>query len=225
MKQYKFKIDYDGKYSYSWGYALYSEFLKHIEEQTAKDIHEGMCFNQYISPEVWTVNIEDDINIELDFKDNYFLHKYNTNIRLLDKQVEIISEQELADKYLVNEPYKKVIRLFFETPTTFKQAGEYVLYPTIDLIMQSLTNKWNAFADRFVLEDLVWDNCKISRYNLRSALYHMKGVKIQGFVGYVDILFWGSESMIRLGNLVCNFAKYSGVGIKTRLGMGGTRVE
>lgn len=221
MKQYKFKIDYEGKYFYSWGYALYSAFLEQLEVKNAKDIHEGLYFNQYITPEKWIINLETDY----DFNDTYFLHKYNTHIRLLDQHIENITEQELADKYLVNEPYKKRIRLYFETPTTFKQAGEYVLYPTTDLIMQSLTNKWNDFADRFVLEDMVWDNCKISRYNLRSALYHLKGAKIQGFTGYVDILFWGSESMIRLGNLICGFAKYSGIGIKTTLGMGGTRVE
>lgn len=221
MKQYKFKIQYEERYSYSWGYAMYSSFLEQLDKEIAEDIHGGMYFNQYITPETWIINLDNSC----DFKETYFLHKYNTHIHLLDRQVESITEQELADKYLVNEPYKKKIRLYFDTPTTFKQAGEYVLYPTKDLIMQSLTNKWNNFADKFVLKDMDWGNCKISRYNLRSTLYHLKGVKIQGFVGYVDITFWGSESMIRLGNLICDFAKYSGVGIKTTLGMGGTRVE
>ena len=58
---------------------------------------------------------------------------------------------------------------------------------------------------KFVLEDITWENCRISKYNLRSVAYSIKGVKIQGFVGYVDLFFWGPESMVRLANMVCNF--------------------
>jgi len=221
MKQYRFKIKYEGDYSYSWGYAIYSAFLEGLKEESADGLHKCKLFNQYITPTEWIINTEKDYS----FKDSYFLHKFDRNIILTEKNIENINEQHIADKYLISEPYKKKIRISFLTPTTFKKDGEHVLYPTIDLIMQSLTNKWNEWADEFVLEDMNWDNCKIFRYNLRSSLFHLKNARIQGFTGYVDILFWGSESMIRLANMVCNFAEFSGIGIKAALGMGGVRIE
>lgn len=221
MKQIKFQIEYDTKFSYSWGYAIYSAFLEELEENLAERVHEDKFFNQYIRPKEWVVNMDRDY----EFKDEYFLKKFNTKIKLKEKEKISITEQEIADKYLVNEGFKKNIRLRFLTPTSFRQSGQYVLFPTKDLIMQSLTNKWNSWAQRFVLGDMKWDNCKISRYDLRSISYVLKGVKIQGFIGYVDIFFWGGESLIRLGNMICNFGNYSGIGIKTTLGMGGTLVE
>lgn len=221
MKQYRFKINYDGRFSYSWGYAIYSAFLEQLKEEVADEIHTSTLFNQYITPREWVINSEGDFT----FKEEYFLHKFNTSIQLLQKDVNYHTEQEIADKFLVREPYRKNIKISFLTPTTFKQDGEYVLYPTKDLIMQSLTKKWNNWAKDFVIEDIEWNNCKISKYNLRSAPYILKGVKIQGFIGYVNIFFWGSESLIRLANMLCYFGNFSGIGIKTTLGMGGVKIE
>lgn len=221
MKQYRFKINYQGRFSYSWGYAMYSSLLEKLQEDIGDYIHENPIFNQYIVPEEWVINTEQDFP----FKDKYFLHKYNTTVELGDRDIIQETEQEMADRFLIKSSYKKVVRINFLTPTTFKQDGDYVLYPTRDLIMQSLTNKWNNWAQDFVLEDIYWNNCKISRYNLRTVPYMFKGVRIQGFIGYVDLYFWGSESLIRLANMVCNYGNFSGIGIKTSLGMGGIRVE
>jgi len=221
MKQYRFKISYDGRFSYSWGYALYSAFLERLDDETADEIHNDLFFNQYLTPTEWVINTEKNY----DFLSEYYLKKYETTIYLQEKAVIEIEEQALADKFLVREPYKKNIRIRFLTPTTFKQSDDYVLFPTKDLIMQSLTNKWNDWAQTFILEDMTWDCCKISKYNLKSVTYNLKNTKIKGFVGYVDLFFWGSESVIRLANMVCNFGDYAGVGIKTTLGMGGFKNE
>lgn len=221
MKQYRFKIEYEGSYSYSWGYTMYSAFLEQLGKGQSTRIHEDIIFSQYIKPDEWVINSTESF----EFKDKYKLEKFNKEITIIKKEVIEINEQELADRYLISAPAKKSVTLHFVTPTTFKQDGEYVLFPTKDLIMNSLTAKWNQWADRFVLEDIKWDNCKISKYNLRTTNYHMKGIKIQGFVGSVEIFFWGPESMIRLGNMICNYAAYSGTGIKAALGMGGTIIE
>lgn len=221
MKQYRFKISYDSRFSYSWGYALYSAFLGQLDEDIADRLHNDIYFNHYLTPSEWIVNTKD----EYEFLPEYYLKKYETTICLHEKTVLEIKEQELADKFLVNEPFKKNIRINFLTPTTFKQNGEYVLFPTTDLIMQSLTNKWNAWAQTFILDDIEWNCCKISKYNLKSVTYNLKNAKIKGFVGYVDLFFWGSESIIRLANMVCYFGGFSGVGVKASLGMGGVKNE
>ena len=221
MRQYRIKINYQGDFSFSWGYALYSAFLAELDDDLSLLIHEDEIFNQYVTKNEWVINSES----RLKFKDKYFLSKFDLWVNIEEISELEISEQSIADRFLINEPYCKNVRLFFLTPTTFKQDGEYVLFPNKDLIMQSLTNKWNKWAKHFVLEDIIWDNCKISRYNLRSINYYLKGAKIQGFIGYVDLYFWGSESMVRLGNMVAGFGQFSGIGIKTALGMGGIRFE
>lgn len=220
MYQYKFKINYQGNYLHSWGYAIYSAFLEHLPEDLSLAIHEGENFNQHITRDYWLVNSDQP----LVFKDEYLLHKYNIKIELVVKDVREISEQELADKYLAFDPYQRKIRINFQTPTSFKQDGEFVLFPTAELIMQSLTNKWNAWALDYSVEDIVWDNCKIDRYNLRSIPYELKGAKVKGFVGYVDLFFWGSESIIRLANMLCHYGEFAGVGVKAALGMGGITI-
>ncbi|HZK21097.1 MAG TPA: CRISPR system precrRNA processing endoribonuclease RAMP protein Cas6 [Oscillospiraceae bacterium] len=221
MKQYKFNINYDGRFSYSWGYSLYSSFLEQMNEKAAEEIHEDTFFNQYLTPTHWVINS----NTDIDFSSKYDLEKYKTTIHLSNKEILEVSEQALSDKYLVNEALQKNVRLFFQTPTTFKQNNAYVLFPSEHLIMQSLTNKWNSWAKVFFLEDMVWDCCSISKYNLRTINYNLKNTKIKGFVGYVDLFFWGTESINRLGNLICSFSEYSGIGIKSALGMGGCKFE
>ncbi|NMD38592.1 MAG: CRISPR system precrRNA processing endoribonuclease RAMP protein Cas6 [Christensenellaceae bacterium] len=221
LKQYKLNIEYEGRFSYSWGYPLYSAFLANLDNNLANEIHEGVFFNQHLTPDSWIINSD----LDLDFNKSYNLSKFNTEIFIKQQSCIDILEQDLANKFLVNDDYKKNILFEFRTPTTFKTEQDYALFPSAGLIMNSLCNKWNSWAKRFVLEDMLWDNCKISKYNLRSLNYHMKGVRIPGFVGTVELFFWGSESIIRLANLVANFANYSGTGVKTTLGMGGTKVE
>lgn len=221
MKQIRFRIKYEGRFTYSFGYAIYSAFLESLDEDISEKVHSNRIFTQYMTPSEWVINSEEN----LPFQESYFLNKYNTRIYLEDQRVREIKEQELADQFLIEKNPRKKIKLSFLTPTTFKQAGEYVLYPTAHLIMQSLTNKWNRWAKRFVLEDMEWTECQITEYNLRSKLYYLKGARVRAFVGDVELSFWGAESMLRLGNMVCDFANYSGTGIKSSLGMGGTRVE
>ncbi len=221
MKQFSFDIKYDGKFSYSMGYSLYSAFLENLGDSTSEKTHNSTDFSQFLTPFKWAVSSNDD----LEFKNEYFLSKYNTSINLFNMSVKNIDEQEIADKFLINETPKRIIRIKILSPTTFKQDGNYVLFPTAGLIMQSLTNKWNNWAEKFILEDMEWNQVRISKYNLRSYVYQLKGAKIQAFMGEVELSFWGSESINRLGNLVCNFGNYSGMGIKTSLGMGGIFVE
>ena len=116
MKQYRFKIKYDGKFSYSWGYALYSAFLEEIGKEKANEIHEDEYFNQYLTQEEWVVNSKND----LQFAEEYDLHKFATKIQLLDCRETECIEQNMADKFLIYDPYVRRIRVRFLTTTTFK---------------------------------------------------------------------------------------------------------
>ena len=46
-------------------------------------------------------------------------------------------------------------------------------------------------------------------------------MKIPSFIGNIDIYIRGPQTMTNLVNLLISFAKFSGIGIKTSIGMGG----
>ncbi len=65
----------------------------------------------------------------------------------------------------------------------------------------------------------------ISRYRLHSQEYRIKGQRINGFSGSVEIYAKLSPPMQELWKLLLEFAPYGGIGIKTALGMGAVTTE
>ncbi len=132
------------------------------------------------------------------------------------------TSQSLPDSFLY--------RITFETPCTFKVAGNYALFPSEKLIAQSLFQRWNGLMTESAMQDddalqLLTDGLTISRYRLRSQNYRIKGQRINGFVGSVEIYAKLSAPMRELWKLLLAFAPYGGIGIKTALGMGAISVE
>lgn len=65
---------------------------------------------------------------------------------------------------------------------------------------------------------------RIIDYDLRTARYPLKGAKIPRFFGKVTIDAGLSLPLLELWNALLLLAPYTGVGIITTLGMGGTIV-
>ena len=73
------------------------------------------------------------------------------------------------------------------------------------------------------LEQLT-NSTEIVDYNLRSLRFGLEGVRIPSFLGKIRIRIHGSQTMINFANLLFHFGNYSGIGIKTALGMGSVRI-
>lgn len=129
-----------------------------------------------------------------------------------------------------SQPAVSHFRINFETPCTFKVAGHYVLFPSEKLIAQSLFQRWNGLMTECAMQDdealkMLTAGLTISRYRLRSQEYRIKGQRINGFVGSVEIYARLSAPMQELWRLLMTFAPHSGIGIKTALGMGAVTTE
>ena len=61
-------------------------------------------------------------------------------------------------------------------------------------------------------------------YNLRSRTFHLEGIRIPSFIGNITIRIGGNKQFVNLINMLCECGKYSGVGIKTAIGMGAINV-
>ena len=100
--------------------------------------------------------------------------------------------------------------------------------PDVRYIFQSLMNKYSASSDELemydeeTLEQLA-GNSSIVRYRLQSVFFPLEGVKIPSFKGELTMRVGGSETMARYARLLAGFGEYSGIGIKTAMGMGGIR--
>ena len=118
----------------------------------------------------------------------------------------------------------------FRCVTSFRQDGRYVLFPQEQLILNSLIRRWDQVCPAYALTDedalaALLRGIRISDYRLRSGRYWMKDVKIPGFIGSITLSARLSPPMMEVWRLLCRFAPYAGVGIKTSLGMGGVSVE
>ena len=118
----------------------------------------------------------------------------------------------------------------FLTAASFKQNGRYVIFPQERLILQSLIMRWNEVFPQYVLEDedafqAILAGIHIVDYQLRTSRFHLKGIRIPGFIGSCIVEARLALPLMELWNTLLLFADYSGIGIKTGLGMGGLQVE
>ena len=118
-------------------------------------------------------------------------------------------------------------KIQFITPTAFKKDNDYAIYPTTRLIFQSLINKYNVAQkeDNIPLEEklqMLEDHAKIIQYELKSTKFYLKGKTIPSFVGEVTIKS-DEKEIVALANKLIDFGEFSGVGIKTTIGMGAIR--
>ena len=112
---------------------------------------------------------------------------------------------------------------------SFKSYGRYINYPDLRLIYQSLMNKYDSVLkeasmfDEDTLDMLV-EGSEIVKYNLRSYLFPLQGVKIPSFFGSMTIKVTSTDTAAKFIRLLLEFGEYSGVGIKTGLGMGAIQI-
>ena len=195
----------------------YSQFLDEALNQWNIQV-----VNEEAAEEIEKPILKDDFSV-------LCLEKRGWNIPIIEKKVIVKSYDELLkETYFGN--CKRYITIKFLTPTAFKQKKNYVCYPDIRLLFQSIIQKHDAiqnktkFQDEQVLEDII-EYTKIARYNLRTKPFDLEGIRIQGFVGTVTLKIGGPQMLVNLIHFLLSYAQYSGVGIKTAIGMGAMIVK
>ncbi len=122
---------------------------------------------------------------------------------------------------------QRTITLTFSSPTSFKRtSGGFSPLPQPELVFSSLLDRWNAFAPFRLPEELydtVHEDIVIERANIQTeTLVFAHGQKgtVTGFTGKVTFHLTCSEEKRRFLQALGAFARYSGVGVKTSVGMG-----
>lgn len=155
--------------------------------------------------------------------------KHDDEIIYIDEKIiKNISKKSITRSFY-NDETRKEVEIGFVTPTAFKSKGDYVFFPKLKLIYQSLMNKYDACSDNGFLfdSDILEELCKgsrISSYKLRSNYFQLEGVKIPAFTGSIRIRITANQTITNFINMLFEYGKYSGVGIKSSLGMGAIRL-
>ena len=140
------------------------------------------------------------------------------------------SYEMLAEKYFANEIDVSAMEYRFITSCSFKTDGDYAIFPQPKLITKSLVNRWNAFAsaekldERSVAYDLA-EQVFVADYDLKMQKFALEGTSIQAFRGGYTLAFKGNLMSRKIMCMLGEFAQYSGIGIKTALGMGATKTN
>jgi len=116
------------------------------------------------------------------------------------------------------------ITLDFLSPTSFKQKQNIQTLPLPELVFDSLWRRWNVYAPAELQFPAVEWQGLISAYELKTHALKMEGGAEIGATGWVRYRFPDPEQA-RLATILAHFAFFSGVGRKTAMGMGQTRLS
>ena len=152
-------------------------------------------------------------------KNQVDIKKHELVVGIAEKKMSELTDKELSSQFY-QEDAPRTISLQFLTPTAFKIDGRYVFYPDIRSIYLSLMNKYDAASKAGSMKDedaleLLCRNTSLFRYDLRSTLFSMEGVTFR---------MHGAQTMTNLAQMLFRFGEYSGIGIKTALGMGAVKM-
>jgi CRISPR-associated endoribonuclease Cas6 len=124
---------------------------------------------------------------------------------------------------LAQVPSQNTIELEFLSPTSFKQSQIIQPFPLPELVFSSLWRKWNAFAPKELqLPEVEWQGFTAA-YELQTVALKMKGVAEIGAKGWVRYQFINS-TQAQIATTLAHFAFFAGVGRKTSMGMGQTKL-
>lgn len=216
-------------------YPLYAKVLELAPAGFADQTHGGGMtpISQYVHEDRWYISLlgdhcENALGEQLEGLETAYLYKLQKQVQILSRQIERVSDVE----ELLAQPLPGTVTMALRTPAAFKSSGAYQLLPTQRLLVQSLISKWNGcLGDVCPIEDdgegmealaagLVYRGLQ-----LNSESYPIKQTAIPGTVGCIQMENRLTGFHRQLLDALLRFGTYSGIGIKTTLGMGGMGLE
>lgn len=227
---------------YNKGSLLQGVLYEHIDSSYVAELHEqGMKpYSQSVIKEkddiIWSIrtlsgDASDKIlrQVASDDFSKFKVKHNNSDITIQKKTIVTTDVNDLFQKFYSEDSSRNFV-IEFRSPTSFKKDGRYHFYPEIYNIYQSLMSRFDLVSagkgmfSQETLEQLA-ENTEITGYNMKSVRYGLEGVAIPSFMGRFYLRINGPQTMVNFARMLFEFGNYSGVGIKTALGMGYIHVE
>ena len=227
--------------SANWGSLMHGMLMEHLKGGWPSILHEDLSrpLSQWIDPISsnqldWHLQFLDD-RLAVCFLeccqqgDEWYCQHNGSRMTVENFHVRQESLQDYISRKMDEDRPVSDLTIYFKTPTTHKSQGKTVLFPSVELISNSLRNKLCEVDETISLPDdhlqLFTKATRIHQYDLKSALFGLEGSWIMGYTGQITLRITGPEHMIRFGNMLLGLAPWFGIGIKTTLGMGGCLVS
>ena len=215
--------------------------MEQIKEEYAEVLHSEQTrpFSQYLikKGDKWEWHIQTftetaDLEIaEKLYKTDYsyiILEDCEKPINVLKKQwIEESLDDVLKKTYFQDS--SRICNINFVTPVSFKRQDKYVIFPEVKLIFQNLINRFQACDYQLAIGDAellreITERVQITDYQLRTRKFYLEKTGIKGFQGKMSLKIHGPQMFVNLIHFLLRFGCYSGVGIKTALGMGAMEI-
>ncbi|MEA5471205.1 CRISPR system precrRNA processing endoribonuclease RAMP protein Cas6 [Spirulina sp. 06S082] len=147
--------------------------------------------------------------------------------RVCDRIDEKTSYEELYTTLVANDPEPvREFSLQFLTPTAFASRKLDLPLPIPASMFQSWLNRWNHFAPVYLGSDeligYLSNSVALKKHNIITRPYQLPRGYAIGFVGDVTLhtLTRTDSLLANVAHLLVQYSRFSGTGMKTRLGMG-----
>ncbi len=208
-------VSYSGISGY---YSISKDFLTfHLEEFYKL----SLCGLQEVSAKaISALNLSESIEL--------FGAKFN----VINCETEITSYEELYTNLVANEP--EPVRRFdlqFVTPTAFAQNNTYLPLPIPALMFRSWLERWNHFAPVYLGSDeliaYLTNSIVLKHHKIQTRSFQLHKGYVNGFIGDVTLQTFNhpEDLLVNVANLLVQYARFAGTGMKTRLSMGQTQVN
>jgi len=240
-----FEITEEMNASVRWGSLFHGIMMKELPAAIASRLHDQSQdqstrpYSHYVEPVdsrtlrwhigIWDKNITPVITQTVMGLSSVELTGRNIVLQVHNATRESISKEEYIGNFYSAARAERCFDLIYKSPSTHKRAGSYVAFPDINLIYDNLSSRFLAFTQTPGMDNKdaiaqLSEHTRIVRHAIRSAPYGVEGITILGYMGFLRVMLFGPDAIIRLGGLLLSLAEYMGVGIKTAMGMGGCQV-
>lgn len=229
----------------SIGSVLHGVLMEFVGTDYAGQLHEAGLrpYSQYVyfdkdrKQYIWRLSVvtADAINRivrpMLEMPEKIFLKQKRGHLYIKDRTIlEETSYEDLIHKFWSSDVFYTHAKLQCMSTTSFKVDKKYTIFPEAFRIYRYLLRQWNQFSTFGMLDtDSLLEDLEagvyIRDYNLRMGIYGLEGVTIRGFRGQIVMQFKRNPELQRILALLSSYSQFTGLGIKTALGMGGIKCE
>lgn len=185
-----------------WAYRLYAWLLTRMPREEGDWLHQTgehpisqfLFYDKDTQQMVWTVNLlctELETRLSPPLLETNTIDLHGCPISVERQTIRKVPGPE-ALIFQGREQCRKRVEIRFLTPTAFKQAGRYAIFPQERLLLQSLLGRWNYLCPDYPLTDedaisALLEGIHIVDYALRTTRYRMKDTAIPGFCGKIQV--------------------------------------
>lgn len=240
----EFTLDKNQKLDYSIGSVLQGIMMTFLDRDYGDELHKQslMPYSQYFEMKdgkyYWIINtLTEEAKQKII---NKILISDRRSLDLTYRKSKLnIDKLQIEKASIYNKEVKREIIVDFKTPTSFKRtSGGYEIFPNVRHIFNSLINKYDKFEEKDVDDSLnkemqqkndflekIIQNVEIIGYNLKTEKFGIKGNYVPGFMGRVNFKIKGDKEFKDNVVKLLKFGEYSGVGLKSTMGMGAIEIK